>query len=124
MPANVFVAVVDDDESAREAIVELVRALGYEARGFASASEFLLSDDKQNVVCLVTDMRMPHMSGFQLHGELVATGLRIPTILVSAHEDDLTRIREMHTGIHFYLSKPLDPEKLLDCLRLTRGARG
>lgn len=122
MPASAMVAVVDDDESAREAIVELVRALGYEALGFSSGEDFLLSDDRQQAVCLITDMRMPNMSGLQLHGELAATGTWIPTILVSAHEDDAIRIRALNAGL-FYLSKPLDPEDLLRCLRAATSER-
>lgn len=124
MPANVLVAVVDDDQSAREAIVELVRALGYEARGFASARDFLLSVDRRNSACLITDMRMPRMSGLQLHRELTATGVSIPTILVSAHEDDVMRIRMLDAGLLFYLSKPLDPEELLRCLHVATRRQG
>ncbi|ABS63991.1 response regulator receiver protein [Parvibaculum lavamentivorans DS-1] len=123
MLASAMVAVVDDDESAREAIVELVRALGYEALGFSSGENFLLSDGRRRTACLITDMRMPNMSGLQLHAELVAAGTWIPTILVSAHEDDATRIQALNAGMLFYLSKPLDPEELLRCLRAAMGER-
>lgn len=121
MPANVLVAVVDDDESAREAIVGLVRGLGYKTHGFASGRDFLLSGQRRQFACLVTDMRMPDMTGFELHGQLSAMGAKIPTILISSHEDDALVARAMKAGMMFYLPKPLDPEELHRCLRAATG---
>lgn len=124
MPANVLVAVVDDDESAREAIVGLVRGLGYKAQGFASGKDFLFSAARQQVACLVTDMRMPDMTGLELHDRLSATGVNIPAILVSSYEDDALVARAMKAGVMFCLSKPLDPEELHRCLRAATGTGG
>lgn len=123
MPANVLVAVVDDDESAREAIVGLVRGLGYKAHGFANGKDFLLSEERQQVACLITDMRMPDMTGLELHGQLSVIGMKVPTILVSSYEDDTLVARAMKAGMVLCLPKPLDPEELYRCLRTATGAR-
>lgn len=122
MSAKVLVAVVDDDESAREAIVGLVRGLGYKAYGFANGKDFLLSEERQQVACLITDMRMPDMTGLELHGELSAMGMKIPAILISSYEDETLAARAMKAGMILYLPKPLDPEGLSRCLRAVTGA--
>lgn len=117
MSANLLIAVVDDDDSAREAAVSLVRALGFAASGFRSAAEFLGSGEMARTACLITDVRMPGMGGLDLHRHLVASGLLIPTVLVTAFPDETTRARALKAGVGSYLAKPFEPDELLGCIR-------
>jgi len=117
MPAKVLVAVVDDDASAREAICGLVRVLGFDAVGFASGTSFLGSDEVARTACLITDMRMPDMTGLELHGRLAASGRRISSILITSYEDETLHARATSAGVHCCLAKPLEPEDLLQCIR-------
>jgi FixJ family two-component response regulator len=116
MSAN-LISIVDDDEAAREAVVSLVRALGFTAASFKSAAEFLKSGCLLRTDCLITDMRMPGMTGFELYRHLIATGRSIPTILVTAYPDEAVRARALSAGVHCYLAKPLEPDALLGCIR-------
>lgn len=117
MSADPLIAIVDDDASARAAVVGLVRALGFAAAAFASGAEFLDSDLRPRIACLIADMRMPGMSGLALHRRLVAEGRAIPTMLVTAYPDETTRIDAAMAGVGCYLAKPIEPEELLDCIR-------
>lgn len=117
MPASPLVAIVDDDKSAREAIIGLVRVLGFDAAGFASAGEFLMSSEIERAACLITDMRMPDITGLELHGHLAASGRPVPTILITSYEDEPLRARAANAGIRYCLTKPLGPEELLRCIR-------
>jgi FixJ family two-component response regulator len=124
MTGDLLIAIVDDDDLVREATVDLVRALGFAAAGFASASELLKSEDLPQMACLITDMRMPGMSGLELHAHLAGSGTPIPTILVTAYPEDSTRIRALEAGVRDYLEKPLDADQLLACVRSAVGQRG
>ena len=86
-----LVFVVDDDSSARSGIARLLRTAGHGVRAFASAEEFLDDFDPETFGCLVLDVRMPGMSGQELQAELVARGVRLPIIVVSADDDPETR---------------------------------
>lgn len=114
---NPLISIIDDDESTREAVVGLVRALGFTAMEFHSAAAFLQSGHPVHTACLIVDMRMPGMTGLELHRHLVATGTPIPTVLVTAYPDDAVRMRASKAGIRCYLAKPLEPETLLACIR-------
>jgi CheY-like chemotaxis protein len=74
--------------------------------------------------CLITDVRMPGMNGFDLYRHLVASGTPIPTVLVTAYPEDSTRARALKVGVGCYLAKPLEPDELLGCIRsaLAHGA--
>jgi FixJ family two-component response regulator len=108
------IAVVEDDESVRQAIIGLLRAQGFIAKGFASADEFLRSRRLRITSCLIADVHMPGMSGLALYGHLVAVGTPIPTILITAHPDEANRARAFSAGITGYLLKPFSDTELLD----------
>jgi FixJ family two-component response regulator len=116
-----LIAIVDDDQSAREAVTSLVRALGFEAAAFASAADFLHSPESGQTACLIVDMRMPGMNGLDLYRHLVVAGAPPPTVLITAHPEDGGRERALAAGLRFYLSKPLDPNELLGCIRAALG---
>ena len=87
------ISIVDDDPSAREGITDLVRSMGFEAQAFERAEDFLKSGHLDRTDCLITDMRMPGMSGLELHDRLVTSGVSIPTIVITAFPQDADRLR-------------------------------
>jgi FixJ family two-component response regulator len=111
-----LIAVVDDDASIRETTSDLLESVGYSAVAFSSPGDVLASDRLTQFACLITDMRMPGMSGIELHERLRAAGRRIPTILVSAYADELDRAHASRAGILCCLRKPFTPDALLDCI--------
>ena len=110
------IAVVDDDESVREATTRLLRSLGFIAKGFSSPDEYLSSDRQYITSCLIADVQMPGISGLALYGQLIAAGNPIPTILVTAYPDDAIRERALNTRVASYLVKPFDEKELLDSI--------
>ena len=92
-------------------------SFGYTVEAFASASDFLASPLLPATGCLVTDVQMPGMSGVELHRHLIDTGYAIPTILVTAYPDEISRHRALKDGVVCYLSKPVDDDHLERCLR-------
>lgn len=116
MSANEVIAVIDDDEAAREAIIDLLRSLDFPASGFRDASAFLGSGGLTRAACVIADFRLPGMSGLELCARIAASARAIPTILVTAYPDDSTRRRALRAGVRCYLPKPLDPDRLLRCL--------
>jgi FixJ family two-component response regulator len=119
-----LVAIVDDDASALAAGAGLIRSLGYAANGFSTAAAFLASDTLSLAVCVVADVRMPDMGGFELLRRLVALERPVPTVLATAFPDAMERTRALTMGAIDYLSKPLRAEDLLRCLRLAEDVRG
>ncbi|MFC5067270.1 response regulator transcription factor [Flaviflagellibacter deserti] len=117
------ISIVDDDDASREALAGLVRALGFEVMEFRDAFEFLTSEDRMSTSCLITDYRMPRLSGVELHRRLVDEGLTIPSVLVSAYSDHVARDRIGDAGIDWFLPKPVDPKELLRCLEAACGRR-
>jgi len=109
----VLIAVVDDDDFAREAIAGLLRALGHEALEFRCAGDVIAVGDLTHIACLIADMRMPGLTGLDLHRHLVATGVRVPTVLVTAFPSDAVRTQALAAGVRAYLSKPLQADILL-----------
>ena len=110
-----LVAIVDDDRSVQSALKDLMESAGLEARCFGSAEEFLGSDERNQTACLVTDIRMPGMSGLELQAKLKAEGSRIPMIFITAHSD--AKMQAMKAGAVEFLSKPFDNEVLLETVR-------
>jgi FixJ family two-component response regulator len=110
------IAIVDDDESVREALVSLLKALGFEPKAFPSAEAFLGSAFRRRAACLITDMQMPGMSGLALHDSVAASADPIPTVLITAYSDDGLRVRAQKAGVAGYLIKPFDEHALLDCI--------
>ena len=112
-----IVAVIDDDESVRIALKELLRSVGLAARAFASAEDFLKSGQQQHTGCLIADIRMPGMSGLELQAKLNADHCRIPTIFITAHGDEKMRMQALRAGAVEFLAKPFDDEALLERVR-------
>ena len=111
------ICVVDDDFAVRGAVVRLLRSKNFEAKAFASASEFLKSRCQRTARCLILDIKMDGLSGLDLQNQLNADDNRIPIIFISAHADADTRARAMSAGAIDVLSKPFSEEALLACVR-------
>jgi FixJ family two-component response regulator len=116
MPKKRVITIVDDDDSLRQALMSLMRALGFAGEAYACAEDFLKSGRVRRSSCLIADVRMPGMNGLQLHHRLVASGNPVPTILITGHPDDGIRERALRAGIICYLTKPFDEEDLLGCI--------
>jgi FixJ family two-component response regulator len=116
------ISIVDDDLSVRRALRRLVGSAGYIVETFASAQEFLGSAGRAAIGCLVLDVHMDGMNGFELQERLVADHRPIPIIFITAHDDARTRERIRTSGAAGYLSKPFDPQALLDAIRRVAGA--
>ena len=117
MPSKAVIAIVDDDQSVREALTSLVRSLGYVAIAFDCAEDFLKSRRRRNVSCVITDVQMPGMTGLELHDRLVTSGAPIPTILITAFPDERARQRALQAGAIGYLTKPFSEDELLASIR-------
>lgn len=117
MATRPMIAIVEDDESVREATMSLIRAAGFELEAFPSADDFLQSEALRRTDCLVADVHMPGMSGLELHGRLLKSGSPIPTVLITAYPDEKVRRRALEAGVISYLTKPFDEQELLDCIR-------
>jgi FixJ family two-component response regulator len=119
-----LISIVDDDESMRESTKGLVRSHGYQAATFASAEEFLQSERVGDTSCLIADVQMPGLSGIDLQSWLIARGVRMPTIFITAFPEEGTRLRAMTAGAVGYLGKPFSEESLLKCLDTALGSPG
>jgi FixJ family two-component response regulator len=117
LPTKPLISIVDDDETFRESVTAVMKSLGFTAEAFASAVDFLASPDVRKTSCLISDVQMPGMTGVELHSHLVKTGYAIPTILITAYPEDSVRARVLADGVIGYLSKPLDEDVLLGCVR-------
>jgi FixJ family two-component response regulator len=109
-----LVAIVEDDESVQLALRDLIESDGLPAICFGSAEQFLDSEARNNAACMITDIRMPGMSGLELQAKLKAERCRIPIIFITAHGDAETRIHAMREGAVEFLSKPFDDAVLLE----------
>ena len=110
-----MIAIIDDDESVRESTSALVRSLGYAARTFPSAEEFLRSDF-DDTSCLILDIQMKGLSGIELQERLVGEGRRTPIIFVTAVLDERIRNQVLEAGAIDVQSKPCSDERLASCL--------
>jgi len=117
------VAVVDDDESVRESLPDLLRQLGYAATAFGSARELLSSAQLPDFECLILDIAMPEMSGPELQRELVRRGHKVPVIFITGHADTSVRLILRRQGAVEVLIKPFSEQDLLSALKaaLLRG---
>jgi FixJ family two-component response regulator len=112
-----LVVVVDDDDSIRSAVQDLLDAVGLPARAFESAEEFLRSGKQQETACLIADIRMPGMSGLELQAQLNAEHCRIPIIFITAHGDEKMRMQALRAGAVEFMAKPFNDEALLESVR-------
>jgi FixJ family two-component response regulator len=120
--SSVRVAIVDDDPSVRRALERLLRASGYELSTYEGGGAFLASVGSPPPACLVVDFQMPDMTGLELHLNLVEAGIRIPTIVITAHDAADLRQRCMAAGIAAYLPKPLERDVVSAIVRAIRQA--
>jgi FixJ family two-component response regulator len=109
-----MISIVDDDPSVREATKGLVRSLGYGAAAFASAEDFLQSDQVNDTACLITDVQMPGLSGVELQNRLIAQGNCTPIIFITAFPEQRIRARALEAGAVGFLSKPFDEDCLIE----------
>jgi FixJ family two-component response regulator len=112
-----LVAIVDDDDLVRSALQGMLKSVGLSSQAFASAEEFLKSGQQRQTACLITDIRMPGMSGLELQAKLNAEHCRIPTIFITAHGDTKMRMQALRAGAVEFLAKPFDDEALLGSVR-------
>jgi len=111
------VCIVDDDASLRRSLQNLLMSVGFRVETFESAEAFLASAHRDNIGCVVLDVRMAGMNGLDLLGHLVSAGSRIPAIMLTAHGDDETRRRSLEAGAVAFLEKPVRSATLLDAVR-------
>jgi len=109
-----LVAIVDDDQSVQRSLQDLIESDGLPAICFGSAKQFLDSEARSKVACMIADIRMPGMSGLELQAKLKAERCRIPVIFITAHGDAEMRIHAMRQGAVEFLSKPFDDAVLLE----------
>ena len=112
-----LIAIVDDDDSMRSAVQDLLEAIDLPAQGFASAEEFLKSGQYHQTACLIADIRMPGMSGLELQAKLNAERCRIPIIFITAHGDEKMRMQALRAGAVEFMAKPFDDGALLESVR-------
>jgi FixJ family two-component response regulator len=123
MAKRILVSVVDDDESVRESLPDLLREFGFAVETFASAEEFLSSGRMSETRCLILDVAMPGMSGPDLLRELILRRQHIPIIFITAHGDQTTRPRLIAQGAVDCLLKPFSDIALREALDAALGAR-
>jgi FixJ family two-component response regulator len=110
------ISIIDDDASVRLATNNLVTSLGYVARTFASAEEFLLSTEMNDTSCIIADVQMPKMTGVELQSLLRSRGSCVPFIFVTAYPEERIRAQVLHAGATCFLSKPFDGRTLIKYL--------
>jgi FixJ family two-component response regulator len=118
MPKKQLIAIIDDNELARESTIDLVKSMGFIAKAFERAEDFLKSDYLHSSSCLIADVLMPGMTGIELHNRLVEAGNITPIILITSFPNERDRARARQAGAICYLAKPFDDEDLLACVRL------
>ena len=111
-----LISVVDDDESIRESLPDLLKEFGFAARTFSSAEEFLISESLNETKCLILDVAMPGLSGRDLQRELARRRQEIPIVFITAHRDENVRPRLMEQGAVECLFKPFSDSDLLEAL--------
>jgi FixJ family two-component response regulator len=115
------IAIIDDDASVRASTSSLVRSHGYAVFTFGSAEEFLQSDRLDDTSCVISDVRMPAMSGVELQTHLLSRGQRVPFIFITAFPEEGTFARAMKAGAIGFLTKPFDGPSLIACLNTALG---
>lgn len=116
MSKEPVVAIIDDDEPFRSALVESLISLGYAARDFASVEEFTARDGATGCDCVITDIHMPGMNGFDLKRLLMARGSELPVVMITARSDPGLEARANAVGAVCLLRKPFDSSQLVHCL--------
>jgi FixJ family two-component response regulator len=117
------VAIVDDDDGVRSSLASLIRSLGYEARSYNSASQFLADRETGDPDCMIADIQMPEMSGDELQAELIAAGRCFPMIFMTAFPTAPVRERVMAAGACAFLDKPAEPDTIAHHLAVALAHR-
>lgn len=117
MSAKALIHVVDDDDSMRAALLELLQAAGFDAAGYASTGAFLLQGAPDRHGCMLLDVRLPGPSGIDLQEALRRQDIRLPVIFLTGHADVATSVRAMKAGAVDFLEKPVAREALLEALQ-------
>ena len=112
--AKHLVAVVDDDASVRKALSRLLSAAGFVAESHSDGAQFIESLSHALPSCAIVDLHMPNMNGLELQARIAASGLHVPVILITAHDEPTLRARSLTAGAIGYLTKPFPDEVLLD----------
>ena len=112
-----LVAIVDDDESIRSSLLGLMKAMDFRSQAFESAEEYLKSGQQRNTACLITDIRLPGISGLELQSQLNADRHRIPIIFITGHGDEKVRMQALRAGAVEFLMKPFDDQAMIDSIR-------
>ena len=110
------IAIVDDDPAVRHGASGLLRSLGFAAIDFSSAEEFLSSGRAKDISCVISDVRMPGISGIELQDRLIAAGHKIPVIFMTAFPEERTKTRAIKAGAFGFLTKPFAQNTLMDCV--------
>jgi FixJ family two-component response regulator len=121
MDKRTLVSVVDDDESVRESLPDLLGELGFASQAFKSGEEFLASKFLGQTKCVVLDIAMPGMSGLDVQRELIIRKQNISIVFITAHKDDMFRRRALEEGAAGYLLKPFSDTALLQALQAALG---
>jgi FixJ family two-component response regulator len=111
-----MIFIIDDDQSMQRAFLILLQSAGFEARAFSSASQFLDYSRVNDSDCIILDLRMPGMNGFDLMARLVAKGIHAPVICVTAFDDAKSREQARELGAVAYFTKPVDDQALIDAI--------
>jgi FixJ family two-component response regulator len=116
MPRIPFISVIDDDDSLRGSLENLIRSVGLRVQGFSSAEAFLGSNQVHETSCLILDVRMHGMSGLELQRQMVLAGSQMPIIFITAHQNDDWRTQALEAGAVAFLYKPFHEEELLNAI--------
>lgn len=121
MTSRCLVSVVDDDESVREALPELLRSFDLDTRAFDSAEAFLASDALEQTRCLVLDVAMPGMTGPELQRELARREIKVGIVFITAQSDDRVEVEALRRGAVAFLLKPFDETAIMDAVNAALG---
>ena len=124
MAIPIKISIVDDDESIREGLSRLLSSVGFVVKTFASAEEYLSSDQPGRTDCLLLDFRMQGMSGIELERQLVADHSEIPVVFITAHEEETVLAQVLDGNARTVLIKPFSEEALLNTINNMLGIRG
>jgi FixJ family two-component response regulator len=116
MSERPLISIVDDDDSIRNSLDDLIRSAGFRTQGFPSAEAFLSSPRARDTACLILDVRMPGMNGLDLQRTIVAANWQIPIIFITSHTDDAARARALEAGAVGFLYKPFRDDELLNAM--------
>ena len=114
-----MIFIIDDDQSMQRAFLLLLQSAGLDAKAFTSAEEFLTHSVISDADCIILDLRMPRMTGFELMEKLRSMGIHVPIICVTAFDDAGSRERARELGAAAYLTKPVDDQALIDAINWT-----